>query len=46
MSNDARSQYIPTIRDLPHAERPRERLKEYGPRHLSNTELIAILLRT
>ncbi len=34
------------IRDLPQGERPRERLKEYGPRYLSNTELIAILLRT
>jgi DNA repair protein RadC len=34
------------IRDLPNGERPRERLKEYGPRYLSNTELIAILLRT
>ncbi len=38
--------YQPMIRDLPHGERPRERLKEYGPKYLSNTELIAILLRT
>ena len=38
--------YQPMIRDLPQAERPRERLREYGPRYLSNTELIAILLRT
>ncbi|HEU0022805.1 MAG TPA: UPF0758 domain-containing protein, partial [Dehalococcoidia bacterium] len=38
--------YQPTIRDLPRGERPRERLREYGPRYLSNTELIAILLRT
>ncbi|MFQ6027024.1 MAG: DNA repair protein RadC [Dehalococcoidia bacterium] len=34
------------IRDLPQEERPRERLRDYGPRYLSNTELIAILLRT
>ena len=39
-------QYQPMIRDLPQEERPRERLREYGPRYLSNTELIAILLRT
>lgn len=38
--------YQPMIRDLPQGERPRERLREYGPRYLSNTELIAILLRT
>ena len=41
-----RAQYQPMIRDLPQGERPRERLREYGPRYLSNTELIAILLRT
>lgn len=34
------------IRDLPSAERPRERLRAYGASHLSNAELIAILLRT
>ena len=38
--------YQPTIRDLPRGERPRERLREYGPKLLNNTELIAILLRT
>lgn len=38
--------YQPTIRELPMGERPRERLREYGPRHLNNSELIAILLRT
>ncbi|PKB79950.1 MAG: hypothetical protein BZY88_10715 [SAR202 cluster bacterium Io17-Chloro-G9] len=38
--------YQPTIRELPKGERPRERLREYGPRHLNNSELIAILLRT
>ena len=34
------------IRDLPAAERPRERLLHYGASALSNAELIAILLRT
>lgn len=36
----------PTIKDLPAAERPRERLLAQGPEALSNTELLAILLRT
>ena len=36
----------PRVREMPSEERPRERLATYGPRHLSNTELIAILLRT
>ena len=36
----------PTVREMPSEERPRERLATYGARHLSNTELIAILLRT
>ena len=39
-------QHQPMIRDLPNGEQPRERLREYGSRYLSNTELIAILLRT
>ena len=46
MSDEARRQYATMIRDLPHGERPRERLRELGPGHLSNPELIAILLRT
>ena len=37
--------YTTMIRDLPQDERPRERLQRYGPSHLSNAELIAILLR-
>ena len=36
----------PTVREMPSEERPRERLVAYGARHLSNTELVAILLRT
>ncbi len=34
------------IKDLPDAERPRERLVEHGAEALRNAELIAILLRT
>ena len=40
MENDgAKQAYSPTIRELPQGERPRERLKEYGAKHLSNTEV-------
>jgi DNA repair protein RadC len=46
MSQDEKPQYATMIRDLPTGERPRERLRELGPSHLSNGELIAILLRT
>ena len=46
MSEEVRPQYATMIRDLPQAERPRERLRELGPSYLSNPELIAILLRT
>ena len=43
---DSDSRYQPMIRDMPQGERPRERLRDYGSRYLSNAELIAILLRT
>ena len=33
-----------TIRELPSAERPRERLRTHGAQALSSSELIAILL--
>ena len=46
MSTGSVLDYEVTIHEMPTGERPRERLKEYGPRTLSNTELIAILLRT
>ncbi|MDP3062174.1 MAG: DNA repair protein RadC [Chloroflexota bacterium] len=46
MSQEQRPAYRPMIRDLPQAERPRERLRHYGASSLSNTELAAILLRT
>jgi DNA repair protein RadC len=36
----------PTIRELPEADRPREKLVKNGPATLTDTELIAILLRT
>ena len=39
-------EYLPRIRDLPAADRPRERLLQYGAGSLSNAELLAILLRT
>jgi len=35
-----------TIKDLPKVERPREKLMRYGPEKLSNSELLAILLRS
>ncbi|MFH1457097.1 MAG: DNA repair protein RadC [Patescibacteria group bacterium] len=34
------------IKDLPKIERPREKMEKYGPEKLSNSELLAILLRT
>ncbi|MCY4417983.1 MAG: DNA repair protein RadC [Chloroflexi bacterium] len=34
------------MQDLPSGERPRERLREHGPRYLNNAELVAILLRS
>lgn len=39
-------EYHATVHDLPADERPRERLKHYGPRALANAELLAIILRT
>ncbi len=34
-----------TIKDIPEAERPRERMRRVGPAALSTTELLAIILR-
>lgn len=39
------SQYL-ILRDVPHEERPRERMMHYGAEALSHAELLAILLRT
>lgn len=36
----------PLLRDLPHDERPRERMMQHGAEALSHSELLAILLRT
>lgn len=37
---------MPKIKDLHKIERPREKLQKYGPGKLSDSELLAILLRT
>ena len=39
-------EYHPRIKELPSGERPRERLRESGSASLSNSELLAIVLRT
>ena len=44
--NNETPPYSTTIRDLPAGERPRERLRHYGPQSLNNADLMAILLRT
>jgi DNA repair protein RadC len=41
----ATDSYVPTIKDLPQDERPRERLRSHGATYLSNAELLAILMR-
>lgn len=38
--------YRVTVREMPHDERPRERLEHYGPAALQTAELLAIILRT
>lgn len=35
-----------SVREWPSSERPRERLRDLGPAHLSTAELLAIILRT
>jgi len=39
-------EYNTRIREIPPAERPRERLRDYGADSLSTAELLAIILRT
>src|SRR5258707_9067973 len=39
-------EYHFTIHEMPLDERPRERLRHYGPEALATAELIAIILRT
>ena len=41
-----RLEYHATVHDMPTEERPRERLRVYGPQALSSAELLAIILRT
>src|SRR5947207_2111656 len=38
--------YSPRIREIPAAERPRERLRDNGAANLTTAELLAIVLRT
>lgn len=45
-TRDDGATYHVRIHDLPQSERPRERLLSVGAKGLSNTELLAILLRT
>jgi len=35
-----------TIQDLPRGDRPREKLKQHGPGSLSNSELLALIIRS
>lgn len=44
MSTKAKSLKSFTIHDLPKSERPRERLKKFGPESLSAQELLALIL--
>ncbi len=45
-SPSRRLEYHATVHDMPADERPRERLKNEGAENLSQTELLAIILRT
>ena len=45
-NNIVEEQYVPTIKELPAQDRPRERLARLGPAALSTAELLAIVLRT
>ena len=41
--SDADQQYTLRVKDLPDNERPRERLLDLGPSHLSIAELVSIV---
>jgi DNA repair protein RadC len=45
-TNNVDRQYVPTIKELPAHDRPRERLVRLGPGALSTAELLAIIFRT
>jgi DNA repair protein RadC len=42
----APKKYVLTIHDLPHDEKPREKLFKYGPKTLSTQELLAVVLNS
>jgi len=42
--DSSESEYVLKVRDLPEQERPREKLLQLGPSHLTLTELVAVLL--
>lgn len=46
MKPEALAQFFMKIKDFPKVDRPREKLEHYGPERLSDSELLAILLRT
>ncbi len=46
MLRQAMADYLPTVSDLPPAERPRARLEAYGAGALGTAELLAILIGT
>ncbi len=43
---EGREKYRQTIKEMPAEERPREKLLHFGPGRLSNSELLALILRT
>ena len=43
-ASSTKRERVVRVRDLPRQEQPRERLFHYGPKNLSTTELLAILL--
>lgn len=45
-ANNFNKEYVTKVMDLPDEERPREKLLKSGPRNLSITELLAIVLGT
>ncbi len=46
MTLDGERQYVYKLRDLPEAEKPREKLIQHGPSVLSIIELVAVILNT
>ena len=44
--NTMYNESLPRIKDLPEDERPRERLRKYGPEALRDSDLLAIILKS